>query len=163
MFDKWRQRPMLRARWAPPRSLLFNWLGCSLFHCNGTNERSPFSNWHRNFTDQLKDWNFIDQPVAKLVQTISDTYFYRTQVSLGSGLWVPVSLSIYVRTAVLWNFADVTLADDDTNSILLMVPMLSNSLLFVLNAIYASSTSWWSKQNFRNFGGELKYKSDYKK
>ena len=40
--------------------------------------------------------------------------FYRTQVSLGSGLWVPV----YLRPRTLWNFADVTLADDDTNSIL---------------------------------------------
>ena len=38
--------------------------------------------------------------------------FYRTQVSLGSGLWVP----LYVRTRHLWNFGDVTLADDDTNS-----------------------------------------------
>ena len=40
--------------------------------------------------------------------------FYRTQVSLGSGLWVPVSLC----TTPFWNFADVTLADDDTNWIL---------------------------------------------
>ena len=42
--------------------------------------------------------------------------FYRTQVSLGSGLWVSVSLCLSQTFG--WNFADVTLADDDTNSIL---------------------------------------------
>ena len=40
--------------------------------------------------------------------------FYRTQVSLGSGLWVRC---LYVKNFG-WNFADVTLADNDTNSIL---------------------------------------------
>ena len=34
--------------------------------------------------------------------------FYRTQVSLGSDLWVRLSLS----TRPCWNFTDVTLADD---------------------------------------------------
>ena len=43
--------------------------------------------------------------------------FYRTQVSLGSSLWVPVSVCTYVRE-LCENFADVTLADDDTNLIL---------------------------------------------
>ena len=43
------------------------------------------------------------------------THFYRTQVSLGSGLWVPVSLSNSKTFG--WDFTDVTLADDDTNSI----------------------------------------------
>ena len=35
-------------------------------------------------------------------------------------LWGPVygSRSLYLRTRALWNFTDVTLADDDTNSIL---------------------------------------------
>ena len=42
-------------------------------------------------------------------------YFYRTQVSLGSGLWVPVSLTPSKSFAKLYY---VTLADDDTNSIL---------------------------------------------
>ena len=53
-------------------------------------------------------------------------------------LWGPVygSRPLYLTTTPLWNFADVTMADDDTNSIQLMVPILSNSLLFVLNAIY---------------------------
>ena len=47
--------------------------------------------------------------------------FYRTQVSLGSGLWVPVSLSMYKSFG--WNFADMTLSDDETNSIQLMMPI----------------------------------------
>ena len=38
-------------------------------------------------------------------------------MSLGSGLWVPVSVPTYVQD-LFENFADVTLADDDTNSIL---------------------------------------------
>ena len=106
-------------------------------------------------------WEHLDLPPLPYVKFNLVHWFFTGPRCL----WGPVygSRPLYVRTAVLWNFADVTLADDDTNSILLMVPMLSNSLLFVLNAIYASSTSWWSKQNFRNFGGELKYKSDYKK
>ena len=49
--------------------------------------------------------------------------FYRTQVSLGSGLWVPVSVSPSLPTTDLWNFADVTLADDDINSIRLIMPI----------------------------------------
>ena len=36
-------------------------------------------------------------------------------MSLGSGLWVSVSLSI--SPGALVDFVDVTLADDDTNSI----------------------------------------------
>ena len=40
--------------------------------------------------------------------------FYRTQVILGSDLWVPVSLT--ERGCA--DIPDVTLADDDTNSIL---------------------------------------------
>ena len=40
-----------------------------------------------------------------------------------------------------WNFADVTLADDKTNSILLMMPIYSNPWQFVINAIYASCAS----------------------
>ena len=43
--------------------------------------------------------------------------FYRTQVSLGSGLWVPVSLCLYVQE-LCENFTDVTLADVDTKLIL---------------------------------------------
>ena len=40
--------------------------------------------------------------------------FYRTQVNLGSDLWVRMS----VRPTPLWNLTDVTLVDEDTNSIL---------------------------------------------
>ena len=38
-------------------------------------------------------------------------------MSLGSGLWVPVSLTPSLQD-LFENFTDVTLADDDTNSIL---------------------------------------------
>ena len=38
-------------------------------------------------------------------------------MSLGSGLWVPVSLTPSLQY-LFENFTDVTLADDDTNSIL---------------------------------------------
>ena len=41
-------------------------------------------------------------------------FFYRTQVSLGSDLWVWA----YVRTTLFADLTDVTLADEDTNSIL---------------------------------------------
>ena len=40
-------------------------------------------------------------------------YFYQTQVNLGSDLWVRMSL-----TDVWLDLTDVTLADEDTNSIL---------------------------------------------
>ena len=43
--------------------------------------------------------------------------FYRIQVFPLSGLWTPASPTHYVKRA-LWNFADVTLADDDNNSML---------------------------------------------
>ena len=43
--------------------------------------------------------------------------FYRIQVFPLSGLWTPASLTHFVKRA-LWNFADVTLADDDNNSML---------------------------------------------
>ena len=36
-------------------------------------------------------------------------------MSLGSGLWVPVSVCL--SESFGWNFADITLADDDINSI----------------------------------------------
>ena len=42
-------------------------------------------------------------------------YFYRTQVYLGSDLWVRVSLT---GREVCADLTDVTLADEDTNSIL---------------------------------------------
>ena len=38
-------------------------------------------------------------------------------MSLGSGLWVPASVPTYVQD-LFENFTGVTLADDDTNSIL---------------------------------------------
>ena len=40
--------------------------------------------------------NYSDMSVNSHI-LILDFSFYRTQVSLGSGLWVPVSLSNYIR------------------------------------------------------------------
>ena len=45
--------------------------------------------------------------------------FFRTQVYLGSDLWVQVSLSEYKTLLTCWDLTDVTLADEDTNSILM--------------------------------------------
>ena len=41
-------------------------------------------------------------------------HFYRTQVSLGSDLWVLISVR---QTRLCWDLTDVTLADEDSNSI----------------------------------------------
>ena len=60
---------------------------------------------------QIKNPFGFLQPTTQIPQEWAG--FYRTQVSLGSGLWVPVSL----YPTALRNFTDVTLADDDTNSI----------------------------------------------
>ena len=43
-----------------------------------------------------------------------NVYFYRTQVNLGSDLWVRMSLT----PRPLWNLTELTLADNDTNPIL---------------------------------------------
>ena len=43
--------------------------------------------------------------------------FYRTQVYLGSDLWVPVSLTHSLQHPFA-DLTEVTLADEDTNSIL---------------------------------------------
>ena len=58
--------------------------------------------------------------VKKTAHLANIGFPYRTQVSLGSGLWVLVSL---VQTYFGWNFSDVTLDDDDTNSMQLMMPI----------------------------------------
>ena len=77
-------------------------------------------------------------------------HFYRTQVSLGSGLWVPVSLSIYDTFVKLcwcdsgWWWYQLNTIDDAN--------LKRSQLQFVINVIYASCTSWWSKQNCRNSG-----------
>ena len=43
--------------------------------------------------------------------------FYRTQVNLGSDLWVRMSVRLSLRVTCV-DLTDVTLADEDTNSIL---------------------------------------------
>ena len=61
---------------------------------------------------------------------------YRIQMSLGSGLWVPVSLT----TRAFWNFADVTLADDDTN------PILADDANRAIWRWCSSFRCWWSSK-----------------
>ena len=74
--------------------------------------------WTRGFRKEhlLPTSNYDDDSIKKERKL----HNYRSQVSLGSGLWVPVSLTPYLHTSKSfgWDFADVTLADDDTNSIL---------------------------------------------
>ena len=53
---------------------------------------------------------------ARPFPSLSEKNFYRTQVYLGSDLWVRVSQT-HSKTFGA-NFTDVTLADEDTNSIL---------------------------------------------
>ena len=60
--------------------------------------------------------------------SLSCLVFYGTQVSLGSGLWVPASLT----TGALWNFAD------DTNSI------QANDAHRAIWGWWFSSNRWWS-------------------
>ena len=43
-------------------------------------------------------------------------HFYRTQVSLGSDLWVLMSVSDSLHTRLCADLTDVTLADEDSNS-----------------------------------------------
>ena len=44
--------------------------------------------------------------------------FYRTQVNLGSDLWVRMSVRHWVSPTPCWNLTELTLADEDTKSIL---------------------------------------------
>ena len=55
-------------------------------------------------------YKLMERPVV-LLNAIYN--IYRTQVSLGSGLWVPVSVP--TSNTFGWDFTDVTLAYDDTN------------------------------------------------
>ena len=52
-----------------------------------------------------------------LYESFPTSSFYRTQVNLGSDLWVRMSVREWVSN-VCADLTDVTLADDDTNSIL---------------------------------------------
>ena len=77
--------------------------------------------WIRETIIWLKLWQSsfgqIGLPSC-LIPQLQVNHFYWTQVSLGFGLWVP-SLSEGLIHSLTFggNFADVTLADDDTNSI----------------------------------------------
>ena len=52
--------------------------------------------------------------MAQLLTNISDSVYYRTQVSLGSDLWVRFSVTLRGFA----DLTDVTLADEDTKPIL---------------------------------------------
>ena len=79
----------------------------------------------------------------------SDMTFYRTQVNPGSDLWVRMSVCPSVRH--LWlDLTDVTLADEDTNSILTdnvnraIEGNVAMQVLLVANfGSNASGASWW--------------------
>ena len=45
------------------------------------------------------------------------SYFYQTQVSLGSGLWVPVSLQELFETLLMYDDTNSILADDANRAI----------------------------------------------
>ena len=105
--------------------------------------------------------NLVNMLVLTPFACPAGCHFYRTQVSLGSCLWVSASLPTY-KTLLklcwcdsgLWWYQFNTI--DDAN--------IKQSLAICNQChIYASRTGWWSKQNCSNFGGKMKYKSDYKK
>ena len=69
-------------------------------------------------------------------------YFYRTQVNLGSDSWVRMS----VRKSCFADLTDVTLADEDTNSILAdnaQRACQGNEAMQVMKT-NASDAIWWS-------------------
>ena len=67
----------------------------------------------------MDDWTLDNSRILPLSQQnselhiVSNLCFYETHVYMGSDLWVLVSVSLY-----FWDLTDVTLADEDTNSIL---------------------------------------------
>ena len=66
-------------------------------------------------------------------------HFYRTQVYLGSDLWVPISVTEYLREVVA-DLIDVTLADKDTNSILKLIMSTGHPK----QCSHESASTWWS-------------------
>ena len=65
---------------------------------------------------------------------IHKSVFYRTQVNLGSDLWVRMSLT----PRPLWNLTELTLADDDTNPIL-----TDKCFISVILTDNANRATWW--------------------
>ena len=59
------------------------------------------------------------------------------------------------RTTPFWNFADVTLSDDDTNSIRLMMPMKSNPRQFVVkwHQLMIMGVDIWQSSQWRGRRG----------
>ena len=56
-------------------------------------------------------------PLHRSLDTQAGRHFYRTQVSLGSDLWVLMSVRPSVTPRGFADLIDVTLADEDSNSI----------------------------------------------
>ena len=76
---------------------------------------------HQAATSTLFPSRSLDIPIHRILlwegEGLKKLWFYRTQVSLGSNLWVHFSLTNSLRD-VWFNLTDVTQADEDTNSIL---------------------------------------------
>ena len=87
---------------------------CSNFMFEST-ESNQLNNFEINFHCKgFRNLYVYIQSVCKKLVQFYWLHFYRTQVYLGSDLWVCFSLT----ERPFWNLTDVTLADEDTNSIL---------------------------------------------
>ena len=64
--------------------------------------------------DSTLQWEGSSQNIGWQELFHLSKYFHRTQVNLGSNLWV----QMFVSNIPCWDLTDVTLADEDTNSIL---------------------------------------------
>ena len=85
------------------------------------------------------------QPWGK-TNSVAAACIYRTQVNLGSDLWVRMSLRHKLRE-VCEDLTDVTLADEDTNSI------LTDNANRTFQCGNASDTTWWSTLESSNARG----------
>ena len=97
--------------------------------------RSWCYEWFCHIDAALKMWRWDASP-SLFAMIREGEASQRTQVSLGPGLWVLVSVSNYKTFG--WDFADVTLADDDTNSI------LADDANRAISGWWLSSYRWWS-------------------
>ena len=60
----------------------------------------------------------MSQPFVDIVDMSTLMFFYRAKVSLGSDLWGRLSQTDWVSPTPCAALTDVTMADEDTNSIL---------------------------------------------
>ena len=83
----------------------------------------------------------LNQLILLILKITTD---YRTQVSLGFDLWVRLSLTNWLTEEPFWNLTDLTLADEDTNSILTdNANSAFQGNLVAKFGTNASSTIWW--------------------